>query len=184
MPTAQLQNKNQPDITYLPDHKKWQDRAARRLKEEDLTKELPEGFPKQLSGPKIWEGKDFEGKEEEWVYQLTEDELAEVDEAVHAFEKTNRPFGDVQQETFVLPTLGAKIKALTEENVVSGRGFLVVRGINPDKYTREQQVIAYAGISSYVGKRGLQGRHVLGTYFTVLECTVRMILIFFFLSTY
>jgi hypothetical protein len=162
MPTAQLQNKNQPDITYLPDRKKWQERTARRQKEEKLSQDLPDGFPKQLSGPKIWEGKDFEGKEEEWVYTLTEDELNEVDEAINAFEKTQKPFGDIDKATFVLPTLGPKITLLTEENVVSGRGFLVVRGINPDKYTKEQQVIAYAGFSAYVGKRGLQGRHVLG----------------------
>lgn len=162
MPTAQLQNKNQPDITYLPDHQKWQARTARRLKEEDLTKDLPEGFPKQLTGPKIWEGSDYEGKEDQWVYNLSPEELQEIDEAVHAFENTNQPLGDIKQDTFVLPTLGPKIKSLTEENVVSGRGFLVVRGINPDKYSREQQVIAYAGVSTYVGKRGLQGRHVLG----------------------
>ncbi|CAO3679741.1 unnamed protein product [Umbelopsis vinacea] len=161
MPTAQLQNKNQPDITYLPDHKKWQARTARRLEEEDLTKELPEGFPNQLTGPKIWEGKDFEGKEEEWVYNLTADELEEIDQAVYTFEKTGKPLGELQQDTFVLPTLGPKIKSLTEENVVSGRGFLVVRGINPDKFSREQQAIAYAGVSTYVGRRGLQGRHVL-----------------------
>jgi hypothetical protein len=164
MPTAQLQNKNQPDITYLPDHKKWQARTARRLEEEDLTKELPEGFPKQLTGPKIWEGKDFEGKEEEWVYNLTANELEEIDQAVYAFENTGNPLGELRQDTFVLPTLGPKIKSLTEENVVSGRGFLVVRGINPDKFSREQQAIAYAGVSTYVGRRGLQGRHVLGMY--------------------
>jgi hypothetical protein len=55
------------------------------------------------------------------------------------------------------------LKQLIEDDVVEGRGFLVVRGIDPDSYTRSQQVIAYAGISSYVGKRGLQGKHVLGT---------------------
>lgn len=39
-PTAQLQNSAQPDISYLPDRKKYRDRVSRRLEEE----ELPEDF--------------------------------------------------------------------------------------------------------------------------------------------
>lgn len=162
MPTIQLQNSSQPDFTYLPDRVNYKNRVARRLAEEQLEKELPEGFPAQLEGPKLWKGSDYEGKESEWVYQLTEQELKEIDDAVHDFEATEKHFSEISKETFPLPTFGAKIKALTEENVVEGRGFIVIRGLNPDKYTRAQNIIAYTGISSYVGKRGLQGRHTIG----------------------
>ncbi|KAI8344315.1 hypothetical protein BC941DRAFT_458381 [Chlamydoabsidia padenii] len=162
MPTVQVLNKTQPNITYLPDRKNWQERTARRLAEEDLTKELPEGFPDQLEGPKIWKGEDYEGQEEKWVYQLNSQEIEEVHQAVLDFENSEKPLSAIEKDTtFNLPTLGPKLKQLIEEDVIEGRGFLVVRGIDPDRYTRLQQVIAYVGISSYVGKRGLQGKHVL-----------------------
>lgn len=162
MPTIQLQNSSQPDITYLPDPVKYKSRIARRLKEEQLESSVPEGFPEQLEGPKLWKGSDYEGKENEWVYELTEQELKEIDDAVHEFEATGKHFSEISKETFPLPTAGPHLKQLTEDNVVEGRGFIVIRGINPDKYTREQNIIAYTGVCAYVGKRGLQHRHVLG----------------------
>ncbi|KAI9309649.1 hypothetical protein BJ944DRAFT_226638 [Cunninghamella echinulata] len=161
MPTIQLKNNTQPDITYLPNKKNWQARTARRLAEENLTKELPAGFPEQLEGPKVWKGSDYEGQEHEWIYQLNDQELNEIHEALLDFEQSEKPLSAIQQDTFPLPTLGSKLKELIHDNVVEGRGFLVVRGIDPDKYNRKQQIIVYAGVSTYVGKRGLQGKHIL-----------------------
>lgn len=40
----------QPYIAYHPDWAKYQARIARRLATEELPKELPEGFPKELKG--------------------------------------------------------------------------------------------------------------------------------------
>ncbi|KAG2192184.1 hypothetical protein INT47_001595 [Mucor saturninus] len=159
-PTAQLQNSTQPDISYLPNRKKYEDRVACRLAQEDLKKDLP-AFPAQLFGPKVWKGSDYEGKETEWIYQLTEKELLEIDEATECFDATGKPLGEISKETFPLPTFGTKIKKLIEDDVLDGRGFIVVRGINPDKYTVHQNMIAYTGICAHVGKRGKQGQHVI-----------------------
>ncbi|ORX47741.1 taurine catabolism dioxygenase TauD, TfdA family protein [Hesseltinella vesiculosa] len=161
MPTAQIHNSSQPDITYLPDKKNWQARTARRLAEEDLPKDLPDGFPEKLDGPKLWTGSDYQDKESEWVYELNEQELNEIKAALQDFEDAETALNEISPEKFVLPTLGPKLKGLIQDNVVEGRGFLVVRGIDPDSYSRQQQVIVYAGVSSYVGTRGLQGKHVL-----------------------
>ncbi|RCH84458.1 hypothetical protein CU098_007021 [Rhizopus stolonifer] len=161
MPTVQLQNASQPDFNYLPNLKNYNQRTQRRLAEEKLEKELPEGFPAQLEGTKLWKGSDYEGKESEWIYQLNEQELQEIDDAVHAFEATEKPFSEISKESFDLPTFGPKIKKLIEEHVLDGRGFVVIRGLNPDKYTRSQNIIAYTGVSAWVGKRGLQGRHII-----------------------
>lgn len=162
MPTIQLKNSSQPDITYLPDLANYKARVSRRLAEEQLETSVPEGFPEQLDGPKLWKGSDYEGKESEWVYQLNEQELKEIDEAVHEFEATGKPFSEISKDTFSLPTAGPHLKELTEKHVVDGRGFIVVRGIDPDKYTRQQNIILYTGVSTYVGKTGLQGNHAIG----------------------
>jgi len=76
----------QPDIAYHPDEAKWKARTARRLAEDPTLpfSPLPEGFPTQVSGPIVWEGSDWKG-EEQWVYQLSEDELKEIDEGLRHF---------------------------------------------------------------------------------------------------
>ena len=47
----------QPDIAYAPDFEKYQARTARRLAERKLATTLPEGFPSELRGDLVWEGK-------------------------------------------------------------------------------------------------------------------------------
>lgn len=48
------------------------------------------------------------------------------------------------------------LKELAKQ-IYQGRGFFVIRTLPVDKWTREENIIVYAGISSYVGnKRGQQ----------------------------
>ncbi len=76
----------QPDIAYHPDEAKWKARTAHRLAENPTlpSQPLPEGFPAQVQGPIVWEGKDFT-REEQWVVKLTEEQIQEIDEALQHF---------------------------------------------------------------------------------------------------
>jgi hypothetical protein len=84
--SAPPQTAVQPDITYHPDREKWQARTARRLVENPslLSTPLPEGFPRKLNSPLVWEGKDWHD-EKQWVHELNLNELKEIDDAVHHF---------------------------------------------------------------------------------------------------
>ena len=65
-------------------------------------------------------------------------------------------FGHISPETFPLPTLGSTLINLSHE-LHFGRGFFVLRTIPVDSYSRADNVLIYAGVSSYVGRqRGLQ----------------------------
>lgn len=79
----------QPDIQYHPDELKWKARTARRLTEDPTlpSAPLPQGFPAKVESPLVWEGKDWKS-EKEWVYDLSEAELKEIDDAVHHFHGT------------------------------------------------------------------------------------------------
>lgn len=58
--------------------------------------------------------------------------------------------------TFPLPQLKKKLLALTVE-LHEGKGFFVLRGLNPADYTPEDNIIIYLGISSYIAEtRGKQ----------------------------
>ncbi|KAJ8123945.1 hypothetical protein ONZ43_g218 [Nemania bipapillata] len=145
----------QPDISYHPDHKKWQARAARRLQEAILPKSIPEGFPQKLTGDLVWEGATVADRYN-WTYVLSPEHLAEIKQAVAHFKGLNKPLGAISQETFPLPTLHAELRRLSAE-LHHGHGFFVLRGLKVDDYTREENVIIYAGVSSHVGsQRGRQ----------------------------
>lgn len=82
----------QPDIQYAPSFEKWQARASSRVKNENLTKTLPDGFPTELKGNLVWDG-DSVADSYDWVYRLSTDELNEIDTAVAHFKsklKTTR----------------------------------------------------------------------------------------------
>jgi hypothetical protein len=79
----------QPDIQYQPDYKKYQERTARRLEHGMLTRNLPAGFPQQLSSPLVWTKTDFKG--EEWVTVLTEADQHEIAAALRVFQGSSPP---------------------------------------------------------------------------------------------
>jgi hypothetical protein len=77
----------------------------------------------------------------------------------------NKPLGYISRETFPLPSTGSLLRELSKE-LHFGRGFFVLRGLRVDSYTREENIIFYAGVSAYVGDiRGRQQdqRHSNGT---------------------
>ncbi|CAG9954288.1 unnamed protein product [Clonostachys rosea f. rosea IK726] len=151
----------QPDIAYHPDWDKYQARAARRTQTEDLPKTLPEGFPKELKGDLVWEGETI-AQQYDWTYVLSADQLAEIDSALAHFKSLNLAKGYITQETFPLPKLHAELRRLSHE-LHFGHGFFVIRGLDVDKYTREENIIIYTGVSSHIGSiRGRQDAYFEG----------------------
>jgi hypothetical protein len=75
----------QPDISYAPDYNKWQARAARRLASGGLQSSVPEGFPEQLEGDLVWDGRTL-AETYDWTYVLSAEQLEEVDQALAHFQ--------------------------------------------------------------------------------------------------
>ncbi|KAL2005154.1 hypothetical protein VTN00DRAFT_3004 [Thermoascus crustaceus] len=145
----------QPDIEYTPNIDKWRARTERRLQTENLTEDLPTGFPKKLVSDLVWEGHELEGRYD-WTYELNETELDEVENALAHFLSLNKPIGHVNQDTFPLPNLHATLRDISKE-VHNGHGFKIVRGLPVDKHTRKENIIIYAGVSSHIAPvRGRQ----------------------------
>lgn len=168
----------QPDIEYHPNEEKWKARTARRLAEDHtlLQTPLPTGFPHKLESPLVWDERDWKDPQQ-WEYQLTIAQLKEIDDAVKHFNGKyvtknceihfglisfilglGKPFGHISPDTFPLPTLGPILRDLSKE-LHTGRGFFVLRTIPVDNYSREDNILLYAGVSSYIGsRRGIQDR--------------------------
>ncbi|OLN86551.1 hypothetical protein CCHL11_08527 [Colletotrichum chlorophyti] len=151
----------QPNIDYAPNLENYLARIKRRQEQEQLAKTLPAGFPQKLESQLVWDGNTL-AETYDWNYVLTEADKEEIDEALQHFKSLNKPLGYISQVTFPLPNLHKTLREISDE-IHNGHGFKVVRGVPVTKYTREENVIIYAGVSSHVAPiRGRQDNQFQG----------------------
>ena len=106
---------------------------------------------------------DLFADEEAFTEHLTGAELTELDAALHhALERSDDPL-ELGREDFPLPTLSDRL-ARMEHDLIDGRGFVRIRGIDRAAYTQDQMEILYWGIGTHLGRPWAQNRHghVLG----------------------
>jgi hypothetical protein len=118
--------------------------------------------PAPISGPSAWHGRDFQGRSD-WIDTLSAAELDELDAAVRAYRSSGAPPAAIAPASFALPRLGARLDAIRGE-LLEGRGFAMLRGFRPERYSREEQAIAYLGIGARLGSARSQNAkgHLLG----------------------
>ena len=66
-----------------------------------------------------------------------------------------RAFHDVTKESFPLDSLGPQLDSFAW-GVHYGAGFFVLKGLEPAKFSQEDNISIYLGISSYFGERRAQ----------------------------
>ena len=116
-----------------------------------------------IEGPSAWLGRDLRGRKEEWTYQLSPKDIAEIDAATAAARARGLDIAEIRPADFPLPNLGTKLDRLREE-VLNGRGFVLLRGLPVDDRPIADSAAAYCGIGSYFGNLRSQNAmgHLLG----------------------
>ncbi|KAJ3541802.1 hypothetical protein NM208_g4434 [Fusarium decemcellulare] len=122
----------------------------------DLEQPLP-GFPSRYKGERVWTGSEIALKEDEWATVLSEQDQKHIVEALRHFQSLNLHPECLTAETFPLPQeLHDRLRKISHD-VYEGRGFGVLRGLRPEIFTEEENVLVYGGISSHVApERGFQ----------------------------
>ncbi|KAL3471566.1 hypothetical protein BJX99DRAFT_250348 [Aspergillus californicus] len=138
-------------IGYEVEEMAYRKRVQASLAAGKLATKVPAGWPTQLSGPLVWKRGDF-SDENEYVYHLTDEDKLEISNALKVFKGLGLSGHEVSQSTFPLPLLGKQLTNVRND-VYEGRGFSIVRGLDPDAYTVEDLTVVYLGISSYIGER-------------------------------
>ncbi|NKB19004.1 MAG: hypothetical protein GKS01_00530 [Alphaproteobacteria bacterium] len=100
-------------------------------------------------GPAVWKGADFVNNDE-WIVSLSSDDLAEIDAALGSVQATGLPVHKITAKEFLLPNLGGALKALADE-LETGRGFAVVRGVPVERYSEEENKFLSLGLCSHFG---------------------------------
>jgi hypothetical protein len=118
--------------------------------------------PPVIEGPAAWKACDL--KREEWVYDLS---AAETDEVIGAARQAASRQGDLAmlgKEDFPLPSLTGRLSEILRREVLAGRGFAVIRGLDPAMLDRRQCAAAFLGVGAHLGAARPQNAkgHILG----------------------
>jgi len=106
--------------------------------------------PRQtVEGPAAWYGAEMV-RSTEWLREFAAEERAEIDTAVEKVLSRGIEIIDITRDDFELPTLGPALDRIREE-VVEGRGFVLIRGVPVDGRALHEKAIAYWGIGTYLG---------------------------------
>jgi hypothetical protein len=101
--------------------------------------------------------------ESAWTERFDDRELAELDAALrHALTKSDDVL-ELDRVDFPLPTLQHRLTGI-EDELINGRGFVRLRGIDRNAYTQTEMELLYWGIGTHLGRPWPQNKygHVLG----------------------
>jgi len=122
----------------------------------------PAELGKPLVDPAGWYPADISGSDH-WIYQLSAAELDEIYAAVDGVQARGLDIMHIKRDDFPLPTLGPALAEVRQE-LMDGRGFAMIRGIDLDRLTKPQFAAAFWGVGTHLGEALCQNRngHMLG----------------------
>lgn len=117
---------------------------------------------KPIVDPAGWRADDLAARDD-WIYKLSEEEADELRQAVRDVQRQGLDILDVTKENFPLPRFDAGLRALYEE-LLEGRGFVLIRGLPIADFDKKQTGIAFWGIGTRFGRALSQNPkgHMLG----------------------
>jgi hypothetical protein len=119
--------------------------------------------PRILEPDCAWTAADV-ADESVWTELLDDAEQAELAAAVrHAIATKGDDILQIDREDFPLPTLGPRLLDI-ERDLIDGRGFVRLRGVDRSAYTQAEMEVLYWGIGTHLGLPWEQNKHghVLG----------------------
>ena len=107
-----------------------------------------------MTAPEAWLGRDMAASSE-WIWPLSASAIAELDAALRAVERRGLAWPKFAREDFPLPTFAAELAAVAEE-LETGRGFVVLRGLPVEPYTLAELKNLYWGLGAHLGAARFQ----------------------------
>jgi hypothetical protein len=104
----------------------------------------------RLTGRRVWMGGDFEA-ERDWVYHLPPAAIAEVEARVADLRARGVTLETIGQDDFPLESISADLAAMRAE-IEHGRGFVMIRGLQRDRYTDEEFGLIFWGFGTHFGE--------------------------------
>lgn len=118
--------------------------------------------PEVIEGPAAWRSGDLTPGE--WRHELTPAEACEIEAAARTLAASGLALAEVTAAEFPLPGVGGRLREILLDEVLDGRGFAVIRGLDPARLSRREQAAAFLGMGAHWGAFRPQNAagHVLG----------------------
>ncbi len=113
--------------------------------------------PRVLEPAAEWTAADV-GDESSWTEVLTVDECEQLDAAMrHAMSISADPL-DIGRDDFPIGSLADRL-ATIERELLDGRGFVRLRGVDRERYTQAEMEMLYWGLGTHLGEPWAQNKH-------------------------
>lgn len=106
-------------------------------------------YRQTIRQPAAWKTTDFTS-ERDYTIELTPAQLADIDGAVGEVRARGLGLDEIEQRHFPLPTLAGVIAEIRRE-ITSGRGFVIVRRLPVERYTKDEIGMIYWGLGTHLG---------------------------------
>ena len=102
-----------------------------------------------VTGPEVWLGADY-ADNEDWIYHFSDAAIADIDRAMRSVRERNRVLDEITAEDFDLPALADDLQQMSQI-LGSGRGFVLLKGLDISKYNDAEFAIIFWGIGTHLG---------------------------------
>ena len=125
------------------------------------TVDTPQVVRQHIAEPCAWKADELRA-DPAWVYELTRDEIAEIEAALDAVNQAGIPLLAIRSRNFPLPVTSRKLREISRQ-LERGRGIALLRGVPVARHDIRDVEKIYLGISSYLGvvvAQNSRGDHV------------------------
>ena len=119
-------------------------------------------LPPEVEDASAWYGPDLL-KLNDWTEHLSDFEIGEIERACQELEKSQIEIATISAKDVPLPTLAPRLKRMLDD-VLNGRGFVLLRGLPVGRWTRREAAIAFLALGVHLGSLRMQNAdgHLLG----------------------
>src|SRR5678815_2533195 len=119
-------------------------------------------LPPEVRDTSAWYGSELACRTD-WIERLSDDEIAEVEYQVRKLDKAQFDPASIDSKTIELPTFAPKLQSLLDE-ALNGRGFVLIKGLPVERWSKRQAAIAFLAIGVQLGNLRMQNAqgHLLG----------------------
>ena len=120
-------------------------------------------MPQKITGPAAWVGPEMARNESAWLYQLSPEDVADLEAAARHYLSLHRDVGEITATDFPLTSFAGHLKAL-QKKLLHGNGIEVLRGLPVAGYSQEFAATVFCGIGAHLGSARSQNAagHILG----------------------
>lgn len=120
-------------------------------------------LPRYDDDPAAWLGPDMAQRPEHWIYELTPEQAAELEQTARRLDGDGVDIVEITAGHAPLPAFAAELTAFRQD-LLHGIGFCLIRGVPVERMTLRQSAIAFWCLGAHLGEPVSQNAkgHVLG----------------------